>query len=124
MEITTHVTIPACWGLPDISFSVKTVGREVAYEAAYKIYSQMRKDAGLGHAGRIPSCTLKTDEQHVVDCRAEVAAVLTKYNVDFSVDDEEYGRSGLRMGADDVLILDEEDIWQERMSLADDNDPG
>ena len=126
MQLTTHVYIPEAYGLPDVSFDVVTTGRQSAYAAAVEAYAQM-VEAGPRPQGAItvrrrrqlPWGTLKTDEQQVADCRAELLAVLEKYDAEIFVQ-YPYGSSGdgvatVRMGADNALILTEEDLYQERV---------
>lgn len=124
MQLTTHVCVPACWGLPDASFSVVTTGRQSAYAAAVEAYAAA-VEAGPQPKGAItvrrrrelPWGTLKADEQQVADCRAELLALLERYNAEMFVQ-YPYGESGdgmavVSMGVNGVLVLTEEDLYQE-----------
>ena len=124
MQLTTHVYIPEAYGLPDVSFDVVTTGRQSAYAAAVEAYAQM-VEAGPRPQGAItvrrrrelPWGTLKTDEQHIIDCRAEILAVLEKYNAKictwYPPNPVSGGMLVVRMGWDDALILTEEDLYLE-----------
>ena len=126
MQLTTHVYVPACWGLPDVSFDVVTTGRQSAYAAAVEAYAQM-VDVGPQPKGAItvrrrrqlPWGTLKTDEQQVADCRAELIALLVRYDAEIFVQypygESSDGMAAVRMGVNNVLVLTEEDLYQERV---------
>ena len=126
MQLTTHVSIPEAYGLPDVSFSVVTTGRQSAYAAAVEAYAQM-VEAGPRPKGAItvrrrrelPWGTLKTDEQHIIDCRAELLALLEKYNAEictwYPPNPISDGMAAVRMGANDVSVLTEEDMYLERV---------